>query len=120
MPCTSLDISVRKPCQLLNFSCRLLSRIIFIPFASVQRVITEEQSALWQQIFDNLLSKVSAVVGQVISVGKWLTSNEGRQQFNDCLAIVGQGLGEEGKSTRFAKMWACAIMAALKVIKGRL
>jgi len=79
-------------------------------------VITEEQSALWQQIFDKILSKVSAVVGQVISVGKWLTSNEGCQQFNDCLAIVVQGLGEEGKGTRFAKMWACALMASLKVV----
>lgn len=94
---------------------RLLSRIIFIPFASIQRVITEEQSALWQQIFDKVLSKVSAVVGQVIAVGKWLTSNEGCQQFNDCLAIVVQGLGEEGKGTRFAKMWACALMACLKM-----
>ena len=83
-------------------------------------MITEEQSALWQQIFDKILSKVSAVVGQVISVGKWLTSNEGCQQFNDCLGIVVQGLGEEGKGTRFAKMWACALMACLKVTVGRL
>ena len=46
--------------------------------------MNEEQSALWQQVFNNLLSKVSAVVGD-------LTSNEGRQQFNNCLAIVVEG-----------------------------
>ncbi|XP_068737683.1 uncharacterized protein [Montipora capricornis] len=38
---------------------RLLSRIIFVPFENIQRCITQEQSALWQQIFDHLLSKVS-------------------------------------------------------------
>lgn len=81
--------------------------------------MNEEQSALWQQVFDNLLSKVSAVVGDLIAVGEWLTSNEGRQQFNDCLAIVVEGFGEEGKGARFAKMWTCALMAALKVIRSR-
>ena len=59
--------------------------------------MNEEQSALWMQVFDNLLSKVSAVVGDLIAVGEWLTSNEGRQQFNDCLAIVVEGFGEEGR-----------------------
>lgn len=82
--------------------------------------MNEEQSALWQQVFDNLLSKVSAVVGDLIAVGEWLTSNEGRQQFNDCLAIVVEGFGEEGKGARFAKMWTCALMAALKVIRSRI
>ena len=75
--------------------------------------MNEEQYALWQQVFDNLLSEVSAVVGD-------LTSNEGRQQFNDCLAIVVEGFGEEGKGVRFAKMWTCALMAALKVIRSRI
>ena len=82
--------------------------------------MNEEQSALWQQVFDNLLSKVSAVVGDLIAVGEWLTSKEGRQQFNDCLAIVVEGFGEEGKGARFAKMWTCALMAALKVIRSRI
>lgn len=102
------------------FFCRLLSRIIFIPFANIKREMNEEQSALWQQVFDNLLSKVSAVVGDLIVVGEWLTSNEGRQQFNNCLAIVVEGFGEEGKGARFAKMWTCALMAALKVIRSRI
>ena len=102
------------------FFCRLLSRIIFIPFGNIKREMNEEQSALWQQVFNNLLSKVSAVV-DLIAVGEWLTSNEGHQQFNDCLAIVVEGFGEEGKGTRFAKMWwTCALMAALKVIRSRM
>ena len=75
--------------------------------------MNEEQSALWQQVFDNLLLKVSAVVGD-------LTSNEGRQQFNDCLAIVVEGFGEEGKGVHFAKMWTCALTAGLKVMRSRI
>ena len=60
--------------------------------------MNEEQSALWQQVFDNVLSKVSAVVGDLIAVGEWLTSNEGRQQFNDCLAIVVEGFGRKERA----------------------
>ena len=82
--------------------------------------MNEEQSALWQQLFDTLLSKVSAVVGDLIAVGEWLTSNEGRQQFNDCLAIVVEGFGEAGKGVRFANKWTCALMAALKVIRSHI
>ena len=63
----------------LSVFCRLLSRIIFIPFANIKREMNKEQSALWQQVFTNLLSKVSAVVGDLIAVGEWLTLNEGRQ-----------------------------------------
>lgn len=47
-------------------------------------------------------------------MGQWLSSNEGRDAFNECLGIVVRGFGEEGKGTRFAKMWACGLMAAIK------
>ena len=59
--------------------------------------MNEEQSALWQQVFDNLFSKVSAVVGDLIAVGEWLTSNEGRQRIGPTnyypflLFFVGKG-----------------------------
>lgn len=58
---------------------------------------------------------MSAVVGKVIAMGQWLSSNEGRETFNKCLGIVVRGFGEEGKGTHFAKMWACGLMAAIKV-----
>lgn len=48
-------------------------------------------------------------------MGHWLSSNEGRNTFNECLGIVVRGFGEEGKGTRFAKMWACGLMAAIKI-----
>lgn len=79
---------------------RLLSRIIFVPFENIQRSITQEQSALWQQIFDCLLSKVSSVVGKVIAMGQWLSSNGGRESFNECLGIVVRGFGEEAERVR--------------------
>lgn len=112
-----LDVYAQyKCCELI--SCvrfrRLLSRIIFIPFESIQR--SKDQSAVWQQIFDQLINEVSSVVGKVIAVGQWLSSNQGREKFNECLGIVLRGFGEDGKGTRFAKMWACGLMAALKVI----
>ena len=49
-------------------------------------------------------------------MGQWLSSNEGGDAFNECLGIVVRGFGEEGKGTRFAKMWACGLMAAIKVV----
>lgn len=49
-------------------------------------------------------------------MGQWLSSTEGRDAFNECLGIVVRGFGEEGKGTRFAKMWACGLMAAIKVV----
>ena len=49
-------------------------------------------------------------------MGQWLSSNEGRNAFNECFGIVVRGFGEEGKGTRFAKMWACGLMAAIKVV----
>ena len=55
----------------------------------------------------HLLSKVSSIVGKVIAVGQWLSSNEGRDAFNECLWMVVHGFGEEGKGTCFAKMWDC-------------
>ena len=59
-----------------------------------------------------------SVVGKVIAMGQWLSSNEGRESFNECLGIAVRGFGEEGKGTytRFAKMWACGVMAAIKVV----
>ena len=59
---------------------------------------------------------MSSVVGKVIATGQWLSSNEGRESFNECLGIAVRGFGEEGKGTRFAKMWACGLMAAIKVV----
>ena len=47
---------------------------------------------------------------------QWLSSNEGRDAFNEWLGIVMRGFGEEGKGTRFSKMWACGLMAAIKVL----
>jgi len=35
-----------------------------------------------------------------------MSSNEGRDAFNECLGIVVRGFGEEGKGTHFAKIWA--------------
>ena len=79
------------------------------------RSISEEQASLWQRIFDSLLFKVSSVVGKVIAVEKWLLSQKGREFYNECLSMVIRGFGEEGRGTRFAKMWACGLLAARKV-----
>lgn len=99
------------PYKLLLFSVRLLSRIIFVPFKNIQRSITQEQS-----ISHHFLRKVSAIVGKVIAMGQWLSSNEGKAAFNECLGIVVHGFGEEGEGTCFAKMQACGLMAVIKVV----
>lgn len=49
---------------------RLMSRIIFIPFESVKRSISDEEASIWQQMFDCLINKVSSVVGKVIALGE--------------------------------------------------
>ena len=59
---------------------------------------------------------MSSVVGKVIAMGQWLSSNERREAFNECLGMVVHGFGEEGKGTCFAKMWVCGLMAAIKVV----
>ena len=94
---------------------RLLSRIIFIPFDNAQRSISYEEASLWQQMFDCLIEKVSSVVGKVIALGEWVLTQEGRDLYNECLGIVLKGFGEEGRGTRFSKMWACGLLAARKV-----
>ena len=92
-----------------------MSRIIFIPFDNGQRLISDEEASLWQQMFDCLLKKVSSVVGKVIALGQWVLTQEGRDFYNECLGIVLKGFGEDGRGTRFSKMWACGLLAARKV-----
>lgn len=99
---------------IVNF-CRLLSCIVFIPFEARSSIISEDQAVVWQLLFNSLLERVLSVVGDVIRAGSWLLSPEGKQSFNECLKIVIQGFGEEGKGSRFAKTWACALMSARKV-----
>lgn len=94
---------------------RLISRIIFIPFESVKRSISDEEASIWQQMFDCLINKVSSVVGKIIALGEWVLTQEGRDFYNECVGIVLKGFGEEGRGTRFSKMWACGLLAARKV-----
>ncbi|KAL9976798.1 hypothetical protein ACROYT_G014132 [Oculina patagonica] len=63
---------------------------------------------------DSLLEQVSSVVGDVIGACSRLMSPEGKQSFNECLKIVIQGFGEEGKGLSSVKMWICAFMSARK------
>ena len=86
---------------------------MFVPFENIQRSITQEQS-----ISEHLLSKVSAIVGNVIPMGQWLSLKEGKDAFNECLGIVVHGFGEERKGTRFAKMQACGLMTVIKVVSS--
>ena len=74
-----------------------MSRIIFIPFESVKRSISDEEASIWQQMFDCLINKVSSVVGKVIALGEWVLTQEGRDFYNECVGIVLKGFGEEGR-----------------------
>ena len=96
---------------------RLIVRVILVPFKRIHRLTTEEQDSAWNKIFEIILSNVSSVVGDVIRIGQWVHTTEGREFYQECLGIVSTGFGEEGKGTRFAKMWGCALLAARKVSK---
>jgi hypothetical protein len=94
---------------------RLLSRILFIPFANVTRNLTEDQDASWNKLFVKILAKVSSMVGDVIRIGQWASTPDGTKFYQECLGIVVKGFGDHGKGTRFSKMWACAMLATRKV-----
>jgi len=98
----------------LCFLSRLLARVLLVPFNKHARESGTFSNLVWDEVFHNLLKKVSSVVGEVIRIGQWALSKDGKKFYQECLEIVSAGLGDDS-GTRFAKMWACGLLAARKV-----
>ena len=74
-----------------------------------------KEMTLWGQRFATLLRKLPATVGEVIRIGQWLHSAEGRDFFTQCTRIVQGELGSHSKINRVTQSAATVLFAARKV-----
>ena len=70
--------------------------------------------ATWAQRFAILIKRLSCTVGQIVRVGQWLHSIDGRKFYEECLGIVHDELGKSLKISRVAQSAACVLFAARK------
>ena len=68
----------------------------------------------WAQRFSILIKKLSCTVGEVIRIGQWLHSIEGKKFYEECLGIIQDELGKSYKITRIAQSAASVLFAARK------
>ena len=69
----------------------------------------------WGQRFTILINKLSSTVGEIIHIGQWLHSIDGKKFYEECLHIVQDELGKSSKIIRIAQSAACVLFAARKV-----
>ena len=97
---------------------RLLDRVVLIHVPNRKTIVdSTSQSTLWNQRFSKILSHVSSTVGDIVRIGQWLHSTEGRDFLADCLAITKEAFGNSARRSRLAECWDCVLFAARKVNK---
>ena len=70
---------------------------------------------VWNKRYNRLLQKLPATVGEVIRVGQWHHSIQGREFLADCTQLARSEFGESASVHRVCQSWGCAIFAARKV-----
>jgi hypothetical protein len=59
---------------------------------------------------------VSSVIGQIIYIGQWISTQDGTNFRKECGEIVRAAFGEKGDGSRMSKMWSAGLLVARKVI----
>lgn len=74
-----------------------------------------DEATVWNKRYSRLLQKLPATVGEILRVGQWLHSIQGRESLAECIQIARSEFGENSSVQRVCQSWGCAIFAARKV-----
>lgn len=101
-----------------NFTTSLLDRVLLIPVPKGNKLLKTSDDETWTSNFEKLLPGVSGIVGHVIHIGQWITTQDGINFRRECREIVRGAFGEMEDGSRMCKMWSAGLFVVRKVITG--
>ena len=94
---------------------RLLVRLLMIKVDALEEEPGMESTTRWAKRFGKFLNVLPKTVGEIIRIGQWLHSTEGRKFLAECTQIAVSEFGDSSNASRLCQSWGCAIFAARKV-----
>jgi len=71
--------------------------------------LAADEATVWNKWYSRLLQKLPTTVGEIIHVGQWLHSIQGREFLADCTQLARSEFGESASVHRVCQSWGCAI-----------
>ena len=74
---------------------------------------TPVEKVIWNTMFESMLQKTSSVIGEIVKIGQFLHTADGKKFLSSCTEIAGTALA--GCQERITMMWAAALFCTRKV-----
>ena len=93
----------------------MLQRVLPIQVPCRDASLIEEESSCWTMRFNTIIEHLSAVLGEVIKVGHWIGTDEGRVFRSECTDIVREAFQSTPSLTRVVDAWGASLLCVRKI-----
>lgn len=90
-----------------------MERVLLIAVESRIGKKTPSEKVIWNSMFETIVEKTSNVIGEIVKIGQFLHSSDGKKFLSSCTEIAGGTL--KGCQERIIMMWAAALFCTRKV-----